>query len=456
MRRNQLGQSRSNDFGKIMLCMMSAMGSWGILNPQLAAAEQSVESAASMEANLRQISPKRTVVTVDFSGGTRVSPGSKVTVIAGDSSYNGTVKKISSKGRGIIRLTAALPEAVETGTIAIKVNDVGSESDIVTVARGQGAGPFEDPGVLSGYDKAGFSGLAEVVITPMSGTTKVQGGSANEKVDFSSSSRDIGLDARARFLMGSFGGGLNLNAMNFSSENKASINTASTGTKDSDSISEKSSGYKATPNFAFVGNDGAYAIGLGWELTRLTGERIVKIASVEGPHKPVKTSENGLVVELSGAVASMKVGVNALLAGKGKLTEEGQKDIDRKRNGFGLSLIADAAGLKHRFAFDYVKFTDKYSSGNLESSKMGLDWQTQLSMASMNLVPRVAYDWENISFNNRKGKEMNLTVGSKVMFGAPMVGLELKSKNRTEDAVDSSPSYKTTMFGVAISGGILF
>lgn len=452
---NRLSHVHRLALGGFLFAAASGVSVMGPSGESVIAADVEADSGSSVEADLQRISPKRTVLTVDFGGGARVGPGGKVIVTAGGKSINGTVRKITPRGRSIIRLKSALPNSVETGTVSIRVVDPGDASGMVTIAGPSGGGgKWHDRGFLSGYSKAGFSGLAEVGIAPMSGTTKVTGGTANEKVNFGESAMDVGLDGRARYSMGAFGGGLHFIYMSGSSEGKASVNTASTGSKDSDSIKEKSSAYQVAPNIAY--NGGAFAVGLGLQMGKSTVDRTVKIASVEGPGEPVTISENAALVELRASIGSVKFGVNALVAGKGKLTEKNQKDVDRMRSGFGAHVLAAAGGLTHRVGFDYAKVTDKYTSSNLTNTSMGIDLQTQATMSSLSLTPRLAYDWSNVDFGSRKGKESNLAIGSRVSFGSPYAGFELRYKNREQDAYGSAPSYKTSLLGAGIAGGMTF
>lgn len=452
---NRLCQAHRLALGCFLFAGVSGVSLVVPLGTTVLAAEAQTESGTSVEADLQRISPKRTVLTVDFRGGTKVGPGGEVLVSAGGASINGTVRKVTAKGHSIIRLKSALPDSVETGNISIKIVDPGDASELVTVSGpSAGGGIWYDRGFLSGYNKAGFSGLAELGLAPMSGTTKVTGGAANEKVKFAESSMELGFDGRARYSLGAFGGGLHVNYMNANAEGKASVNTTSTGTKDSDSIKEKSSGYQVTPNVVY--NGGAVAVGLGMQMGKSTVDRVVKIASVEDPSEPVTVSENAALAELSASVGSLKFGVNGLVGGKGKIKEKNQKDVDRMRSGFGIHVLAGAAGLIHRIGFDYGKVTDKYTSANLTKTTMCIDWQAQASMSSMSLTPRFAYDWIKVDFGSRKGKESNLTLGSRVSFGAPYAGLEFRYKNREQDAYGSAPSYKTSLYGAGIAGGMTF
>lgn len=439
-----------------VLTMTAGVGLMGTICTSVRASEASTESLTQLNAELQRISPKRTLLTIDFRDRATISTGTKVTVTAGETSLKGAVKKISSKGRAIVKLQTALPKSVETGSVLVSINEIGSSNEMVKIEGDEKSNLFRDPGFLVGYTSTGFSGLAEISLMPQTGKLKVTGGSANEKVDFAATRRDAEVDARGRYRIGPFGAGVQLNYLNNTFEAKASIDTVSTGTKDSDSINEKSSGYRATPNIVFVTESGIFAAGLGWRVGSLTSERPVKIAGIAAPHNPVKTSESGLALELSTKISSLKVGISALLSGKGKIKESEKADIERKFSSYGINFQTNLAGIDHRFAFDQSKIDDKYSLGNLTNSKMGLDWQTQIGLNSLSLVPRFAIDWGNVSYNDRKGKSMNLAMGSRVSFGGPFAGIEFRYGTESENATGNKPSQKTTMYGAAISGGITF
>jgi hypothetical protein len=411
-------------------------------------------TSASYKAELLRISPKRTVLTVDFRGGASVAPGATVKVTFSNGAIQGKVRKIVPSGRSILRLKSALPTGVEIGSVDIEVMDAGPESERVNVAAASSAGSWRDESILTGSSGSGFSGSAEFALAPLSGKTNVSGGSANEKLDFGESSLETGLDARAEYAAGAFGGGVNLNYLISSANSKSSVNTTSTASKDSDSIEEKLSGYRLVPSASF--KTAAFAAALGLDLRRFTNERSVKIAGVEAPSEPVKSSESGILLEFAAPMAGMKFGFTTLLAGKGTLKETGQEDVERRRMGFGINWEYGLAGLTHRLGFDLDKFTDKYSSADLVNTSMGLDWQTQVVMWSLNLVPRVAYDWSKIDFGARKGRESELAFGSRILFGAPYASFEIKYKSREQSAYATSPEYKTSLFGAGLAAGTTF
>jgi hypothetical protein len=424
---------------------------------QLTAKAHAAEATAEdgIDAEVLRISPKRTVLTVDFGDGTRVGPGGKLIVTADGVKINGTVRKVTAKGRSIIRLRSALPKSIEKGAISIKVIDPGDTSGVVEVEVNPAkSGQWFDSGFLSGYRSSGFSGLVEVGVAPLSGTSKVTGGAANEQVTFKESAMEIGFDGRARYSNGGFGGGLHFNYVSGSREATASINTISTATKDSDSIKEKTSGYQVVPNLVFSAR--TFGVGIGWEMRKITNERNVIIASVEGPSEPVTTSEKAARLEVYAGIGSAQLGLNALVAGTGKITEKSQKDVDRRRTGFGAKVITATGKMTHRIGFDYGTVTDKYSSSDLTTTSMGIDFQTQLRMSSISLTPRFAYEWSAVDFGPKKGRDSNLIIGSRLSFGDPYAGLELKFKNREQDAYGSAPSYKSTLYGAAMAVGMTF
>jgi hypothetical protein len=413
-------------------------------------------SSEGASAVVTRISPKRTVIIVDFSRGASIAVGAKVNVKAAGDEIRGTVKKINPKGRAIIRLTKALSESVELGSIELAVVDRGPEDKQVQIVGSGVTGFWTGAGYLEGYDAQGVSGKVDANLEFASGSTKVSGGPAAEKVNFGVGNTAYGVTGGARYLRGSFGGGLNVGYKSSASESKSSIETAATQTKDSDSIIENSSGFEMLPHGVFVNQDRGFSVGLGWRYSSGKTERKVKIDDVESPNSPVNITENSLVLEGKVPLAAMKLGLIVELAGQGKIKEKDLADVKRNRSGLRLNLWAAVGGMDQRVGFGYEVVKDKYSSSELARSLTTLDWESMINLYSMNLVPRIAYERTGVSFGSQEGTENALLVGSKITFGQPFVGASFVYRDRDQASSSRSPSYKTSLMGLALAGGTTF
>jgi len=432
----------------------SSAGSESKLSVDSGSAKSTSSETAS--AVVTRISPKRTVIIVDFSRGSSIAVGAKVNVKVSGNEIRGTVKKINPKGRAIIRLSKALSESVELGSIQLSVVDRGPEDKQVQIV-GTGVGSFwTGASYLEGYEAQGVSGNVGANLEFSSGSTKVSGGPAGEKANFGVGDRAYGVNGGARYLRGSFGGGLNVGYKSSSSESKSSIETSATQTKDSDSIIENSSGFEMLPHGVFVNQNRGFSVGLGWHYSSGKSERKVKIDDVESPNSPVTITENSLVLEGKVPLAAMKLGLIIEVAGQGKIKEKDLADVKRSRSGLRLNLWTGVGGMDQRVGFGYEVVKDKYSSSELARSLTTLDWESMINLYSMNLVPRIAYERTGVSFGSQEGSENALLIGSKITFGQPFVGASFVYRNRDQASSSRSPSYKTSLMGLALAGGTTF
>ncbi len=450
-------QSQRRFFRRVLAAF--ALASVWVLSPlgecAVYAADTSQAKAAEYGATIRRVSPKRTVLFLELDDGVTLRSGARIAMKIGDKTINGAFRKVSSKGSAIIRTAAPIPETT-ANALTFTILEQGSEGEDVKVSSTSGATLWQSDLMLDDLNREGLNGLGQLSLGMTNGTLKSSGGSAKESATFELSEREMGLNARVGYLQGAFGGGLQVDYLNGTSQAKADITTSSSGTKDSDSISEKTKSFSMLPYVAFK-SSGGLGVALGYNIENKENDRSVKIAGVEGEHSPVVTKENGPRLEVSGSTDAVKASVYVQMVLGGKITEKSKKDVDHKKSAFGAAVVTKVAGLPSRIVLDYASSADKYSSGSLTTKVTNFDWQSELGMSALKLLPRFAYEMQRVSFGCRSGKMGLLTLGARTILGdrnAPYAGLEFNFKSSEETGGSTSPTYKTSAMGIGVQAGM--
>lgn len=110
--------------------------------------------------------------------------GAKVSVKVSGGEIRGKVKKINTNGRSIIRLSNALGESVELGSIQVAVINRGPEDKLVQVLGSGGGSYWTGSGYLVGYEAKEASGKVDANLEFSSGIIKLSGWPAYEHAKF--------------------------------------------------------------------------------------------------------------------------------------------------------------------------------------------------------------------------------------------------------------------------------
>lgn len=408
-----------------------------------------------LNSEVRRISPKRTVVLLDMLDGGGLRQGAKVQIwFEGDKMIDGVVRKLSRKGRVIVRLASAAPDSVvESGPALVTIVENGTEGEGLTMSRGQRK-LWRESNLGGLHAKDGLAAIAGVSAETMRGALKVTGGPANEDVDFGYGANRFDFDGQAGYRAGAFGGGAALNFNSGSSSAEADIKTAATDTTDKDKINVSTIGFAATPYALYQA--GSLSMSLGFQVGSSSTDRTVEIASVEGPGEPVTTTESGARVELGYNGSGFGAGLSVAPALSGKVKEDNQEDVDHEARQFAGFYAASWGDSPYRLDVSWASLKDGYLAGDLTGSTMGVTLQGLMSWGGYQMAPIAGYSMTSRELGELKGSAWDFRLGSRVGFGgsyAPYAGLELKYRSELEEASGTRPKYDTTAFGVTISGG---
>lgn len=459
-----MGYRISNRVAKVAGRILFTAGATVFVSPGLniggtafAALAESAPGAA-LNASVRRISPKRTVVLLDLKEGGGLRQDAVVSFRAGeDAEGTGVVKKLTRGGRILVRLAKPLPANVEDGaSVAVTVVQNGTGGEVMASGSMGSAKSLMSESSISGlHTTDGTSAKAEVSVGSTMGALKISGGSANESVEMKHTAREYTFDSQAGYSTGSIGGGLVLKYQSAAASSKADISTTSTGSKDEDKIGSTSSGYAATP--FLLGGTNSVTAALGFQVSRQVTERVVTIAGSEAPHDPVRMTENGVLLDVSRADASYVAGVSVSPGLAGKIKEDGQADVDHKAQTGSVYYAVKGGSMPYRVDLTLRSSSDGYTTGDLKSGAYGILLQTETTWDTWRLAPAVGMSMGSSSLGDQSGSFWKLRAGSRIELPGTMpsfAGIDFDYGMETEKAAGTKPEYKTSTFAFGLSGGI--
>ncbi len=447
---------------------LAALLSWSAL-PALGESLQ-------VEGEVLKITSKRTGFMVDLVGDLTLEKDASVKLNVAGKERTGKVTKVTDNGRAFIKLNKGLPASVKVGdSVAMEVESGASQEEPAApkegsarlVKGGASKAYWDEISFLAAHRNPGLRTDVAVAYLNGAGAEKSEGGTAangqaiNDDTEYAVEDKHVTFSGDVGHVgRGGFGGGALLTYNSQDRTTSADIDTAATGTTDSDKVETSRKVTKLMPYIEYLdrvkSGDIGFGLGLGIPIRSVVSERKVQIAGEDLDSEPAKTTETGLTIE---AMFGNKIGAFILSLTpvlNGTIKQSGEDDVKHTSSEYALHHETYLRKVKIREGIVLINSKDAYDDDALTDKGWKLQVRLDVGMGSFNLIPFLDYQSLKRSRGDLSGKLTELDIGSrfaKAGIYAPFVSLGLNRKSETQTTQDDR-DVATSIGGIRLAGGI--